>query len=219
MKLFIMSIISSLLLTSYSAPSYSQTTQDKKAQDILKAVSAKYNSLKSMSAQFRIISEDQKQKTSETQSGSLVVKGNKYKLTLKGQDVISDGNTSWTYLKESNEVQVNEIIKNDDAITPANIFTIYEKGFSSKYIGEKKIDNVQIQQIELIPDDAKKTFFKIQIHVNKAEKIITSAKIFERNGTIFSYVIDKFKTNVEAPESMFVFDKSKYPGIEVVDLR
>jgi outer membrane lipoprotein-sorting protein len=219
MKSFMMGVISILLLITNSAPSYSQTRQDKKAQDILKAVSTKYKSLKSMSAQFRIISEDQKQKTSETQSGSLVVKGNKYKLTLKGQDVISDGTTSWTFLKESNEVQVNEIIEKDDAITPANIFTIYEKGFSSKYIGEKKIDNVQVQQIELIPDDPKKTFFKIQIHVNKAEKIITSAKIFERNGTIFSYVIDKFRINVEAPESMFSFDKTKYPGVEVVDLR
>ena len=39
----------------------------------------------------------------------------------------------------------------------------------------------------------------------------------EAKKTVFR--IDKFVPNVPAADAMFIFDKSKYPGVEVVDLR
>lgn len=198
---------------------YSQSAKDPKAQEILKGVSAKYKAMKSLSASFKITSQDQKAKTTDTQSGNLLVKGDKYKLSLKGQEVISDGKTVWTYLKESNEVQVNDAGEKTDGISPTNIFTIYEKGFATKYAGDKKEGTKTLQQIELVPDDTKKGFFKIQLFIDKQDKVIKNAKIFNKNGTNMSYVIDQFKMNADAPDAVFTFDKSKYPGVEEVDLR
>lgn len=198
---------------------FAQPKKDPKAQEILKGVSTRYKSMKSLSASFKVTTLDQKSKTTDTQTGSLTVKGEKYKLTLKGQEVISDAKTIWTYLKESNEVQVNDASEKSEGISPTNIFTIYEKGFSSRYMGEKTEGAITLQQIELVPDDQKKNYFKIQISINKKEKVISSAKIFEKNGTIYTYLIEKFKADAEAPESLFTFDKTKYPGVEVVDLR
>jgi|SRR5688572_13603787 len=197
----------------------SQGTKDPKAQEILNGASAKYKSMKSISASFKIVSQDQKAKTTDTQTGNLVEKGDKYKLSLKGQDVISDGKTIWTFLKESNEVQINEASEKTDGISPTSIFTIYEKGFSTKYMGDKMEGTKSVQQIELVPDDAKKTYFKIQIAIDKKDKVITNAKIFNKNGTNFIYTIEQYKMNAEAPESLFTFDPTKYPGVEVVDLR
>lgn len=215
-KSLLLAIAGSVLFIS---PAISQNQKDPKAQEILKGVSAKYKSMKSLSASFTVITTDQKTKANEKYTGNITVKGEKYRLTLKGQEVISDGKTSWTYLKESNEVQINEVAEKSDAISPTNIFTIYEKGFSTKYIGEKTIENVVYQQIELVPDDAKKPYFKIQLNINKQEKIISTAKVFEKSGNQFTYSIDKFKTNPDAPDTLFSFDTAKYPGVEVVDLR
>ena len=203
----------------FTNPSFSQGTKDPKAQEILKGVSAKYKAMKSLSASFKITTQDQKAKTTDTQTGNLLVKGDKYKLTLKGQEVIADGKTIWTYLKESNEVQINDAGENSDGISPTSIFTIYEKGFATKYVGEKKEGTKMLQQIELIPDDTKKAYFKIQLFIDKQEKVISSAKIFNKNGTNFIYVIEQFKMNPDAPESVFTFDKSKHPDVEIVDLR
>jgi outer membrane lipoprotein-sorting protein len=210
-------IITGFIAFSNSSPG--QGTKDPKAQEILKGVSAKYKAMKSLSASFKITTQDQKAKTTDTQTGTLVSKGEKYKLTLKGQEVISDGKTIWTYLKESNEVQINEAGENSDAISPTSIFTIYEKGFSSKYIGDKKEGTKTLQQIELVPDDTKKSYFKIQLFIDKQDKMISSAKIFNKNGTNFIYAIDQFKMNPETPETLFTFDKTKHPNVEVVDLR
>lgn len=203
----------------YNNPAYTQSSKDPKAQEILKGVSTKYKAMKSISASFKITTQDQKSKTTDTQTGTLLIKGEKYKLTLKGQEVIADGKTIWTFLKESNEVQINDAGENSDGISPTGIFTIYEKGFSTKYLGDKKEGTKNLHQIELVPDDSKKSYFKIQLFIDKQEKIISSAKIFNKNGTNMIYVIEQFKVNPEAPEAMFTFDKSKHPGVEVVDLR
>ena len=74
-------------------PVAAQGQKDPKAQEILKGVSAKYKSMKSLSASFKVTTLDQKAKTTDTQTGTLLVKGEKYKLTLKGQEVISDSKT------------------------------------------------------------------------------------------------------------------------------
>ena len=200
-------------------PAIAQNSKDPKASEILKGVSNKYKSLKSYTASFKVTTLDQKNKTTDSQTGSLTVKGSKYRLIIKGQEVISDGKTVWTYLKESNEVQINDASEKTDAITPTSIFTIYEKGFSSKFMNEAKAGNKTNQIIELVPDDTKRSYFKIQITISKEDKMLSSAKIFDKNGTHLTYSIEKFNANADAPDNLFTFETSKYPGVEVVDLR
>lgn len=208
-----------IIMPALHSPALAQTTKDPKATSILKEVSKKYNSLKSYSANFKVTTIDQQNKTTSIQSGSLTVKGSKYRLAIKGQEVICDGQTVWTYLNESNEVQVNNVSEKSDAITPASIFTIYEKGFSSKYMNEKREGAKTFQMIELVPDDRKKTYFKIQINIDKERKQLASAKIFDKNGSHYLYSIDKFQSDVNTPDSGFTFNEADYPGVEVIDLR
>ncbi len=196
-----------------------QITKDPKAKEILNGVSDQYKTYKSVTADFKIIIEDLKAKSKETQQGTISIKGNMYKLTLSDQEVISDGKTIWTYLKESNEVQMNEPGSKTGAITPDKLFTIYETGFGSRYMGERNIDGKIYQLIELVPEDAKKSFFKIQLQLNKSEKQVSSAKIFQKNGTYITYSIDKFRLNNITNDSLFTFRKEKHPGVEVIDLR
>ncbi|MEP7170610.1 MAG: outer membrane lipoprotein carrier protein LolA [Bacteroidota bacterium] len=192
---------------------------DPKADEILKAVSAKYKSYKTLSARFKLVIDNEKENTKENQTGNIIIKENKYKLMMDGQDVISDGKTTWTFLKEENEVQINDVTVKKDAVTPTSIFTIYEKGFRSKYIGEKTEDGKIVQQIELIPEDAKKPYFKIQLYINKTDKYVTSAKVLNKNGINVFYAVDKFTPDAPAEDPLFTFDKAKHPGVEVVDLR
>jgi outer membrane lipoprotein carrier protein len=212
--------ISFFLITLFTANIYSINAQtDPKADEILKSVSAKYKSYKSLSATFKVVIDNEKEKTKENQTGSITIKESKYKLDMDGQEVISDGKTIWTFLKEENEVQINDATVKKDAITPSSIFTIYEKGFRSKYIGEKTDAGKTIQQIELVPEDPKKPYFKVQLFINKADKYVSSAKVLNKNGINLSYAVDKFTPDAPAEDTLFTFDKAKHPGVEVVDLR
>ena len=197
---------------------FSQT--DKKAQEILNGLSSKYKSLKSLKATFTIVVENQNDKSRQEQSGTLSLKESKYKLQVAGQEIISDGKTRWTFVKDANEIQIDNQKKDENAITPSNIFTIYEKGWLSKYLGEKKIKNITYQNLELIPVDVKtKNVFKVKLAIDKAQKTITSAVIYDKNGSIQTITVNKFTANGANEDAIYIFNSAKYPGSEVVDLR
>src|SRR5256885_1736152 len=109
-----------LILSFFCVSSFAQppgTKQDKKAEDILKGVSTKYNSYKSVKATFVITMENPKDNTKDVQKGTICLKGNKYKLEVAGQDVISDGKTRWTFVKDANEVQIDNLKTDENTIT------------------------------------------------------------------------------------------------------
>ncbi|SMC98404.1 LolA family protein [Pedobacter nyackensis] len=210
-----------LLLVAVGYMHQAQAQTDAKAKTILNAVSKKYRSYAIVKTDFSLIIDQQQANAKETQQGTLYVKANanKYKITMTSQDMISDGKTLWTYLKEEKEVQVTNVNNGDEALNPAKIFTIYEKGFKYLYTGEKKSGAKVYQTIDLTPTDINKSYFKIRLTIDKVAKQIASVLILEKNGNKYTYNVKTFVPNVKVPESTFTFDAKKYPGVEVVDLR
>lgn len=194
---------------------------DAKAKAILNEVSKKYRSYDVVKADFTLIINNQQANAKDTQQGTLYVKANanKYKVSMTTQDMISDGKTLWTYLKEGKEVQVTNVTNSDDALNPAKIFTIYEKGFKYLYTGDSKVGTKVYHTIDLTPTDINKSYFKIRLTIDKVAKQIASALILEKNGNKYTYTVKSFVANAKVPESTFTLDAKKYPGVEVVDLR
>jgi outer membrane lipoprotein-sorting protein len=192
-----------------------------KAKAILAEVSKKYRSYDVIKTEFSYTLENPEAKIKETQSGTLFVKSkvNKYKVVLKGQELISDGKNQWTYLKADKEVQLSEVDNSADALNPAKLFTIYEKGFKSLYTNDTKVNGKMVHNIDLSPTDTKRSFFKVKLQIDKLSKQIVNAVIFDKNGNRYTYSIKTFTPNIKVPESTFAFDSKLYPGVEVVDLR
>ena len=199
-----------------------QAQEDIKAKTILDELSAKTKSYSSITAVFSYNLENKASKTNETQEGKLFVKGNKYKLEIAGQEVISDGKTVWTYLREANEVQINNPpdASAQDAVNPANLFTIYETGFQSKFDCEKVDGKKTFQHINLYPKDPKKkSYHTVKLTIDKQAKEITNIKVLGKDGNDYTYSVRNFTPNQILKDDIFSFDKTKYPKIEVVDLR
>ncbi|WP_080237227.1 LolA family protein [Spirosoma rigui] len=202
-----------MLLT---VPAFAQ--KDKRAQDILDAMSKKYKSLKSYQAAFTYASVGAGAK--ESYKGDLTVKNEKFRLVLGGQEVFTDGKTMSTYIKESNEVNVQDYDKNETSeLNPTQIYTIYKRGFDYKYLKEQKQNGRTLEVIELTPNRQKSPIATVQISVDKADKSVRNWLIVNKDGKRTTYTITKFTPNANVPDSYFVFDKGKYPGVEVVDLR
>lgn len=192
-----------------------------KAKAILAEVSKKYRSYDVIKTEFSYTLENPEAKIKEVQAGTLFVKSklNKYKVILKGQELISDGKSQWTYLRADKEVQVSEVDNSADALNPAKLFTIYEKGFKSLYTNDTKVNGKMVHNIDLSPTDTKRSFFKVKLQIDKLNKQIVNAIIFDKNGNRYTYSIKTFTPNIKVPESTFAFDAKLYPGVEVVDLR
>jgi outer membrane lipoprotein-sorting protein len=198
--------------------SMSMIAQNKKADEIIDKVSSKANSFESFKIDFifEMVSPDSDAK--DVNKGTLFVKGEKYQLDIAGQLVICDGETIWTYLKDADEVQINTVEEEEGSITPSNIFTFYTDNYKSKFIKEENIDGKTIQQIELKPIEDR-NYAKVDLFVDEKEHMLTKVMIFDKNGGTITYTIDKFQSNLPAPDSEFTFKKADYPGVEVIDMR
>jgi outer membrane lipoprotein-sorting protein len=212
-------LIGALIIVGSGVTAFAQS--EVKAKEILAEVSKKYRTYDVIKTEFSYTLENPQAKIKETQSGTLFVRSkvNKYKVILKGQELISDGKNQWTYLKADKEVQLSEVDNSSDALNPAKIFTIYEKGFKSVYTNDTKLNGKTLHNIDLTPLDAKRSFFKVRLQIEKLSKQITNAVIFDKNGNKYTYTIKTFMPNVKVPESTFAFDSKLYPGVELVDLR
>ncbi|MFC0773176.1 LolA family protein [Terrimonas alba] len=193
---------------------------DPAAKQVLDAVSAKFKTFSSVQAGFAYKVENAAGKALSNKSGTVWMKGNKYKVSFGGQDIFSDGKTVWNYDKNSNEVTINNIDASGSTLTPQKLFTnFYDKDFLYLLNGEKKVGSKTLQEIEMTPTDKSKAFHKVYLQVDKAAKTIYSTKVLENGGNRYTYTVSTMKTNAPLADNQFVFDKSKYPGVEVVDLR
>ena len=213
MKYLLLTIIQVSLF--FGAPA-----QDKKAEQILDAMSAKYKSLKTFNANFTYGVEGANAKLTNVFTGNVIVKGNKFKLKTAGQEIFNNGKELYRFVKETKEVNISELNTNDENdFSPTKIYTIYKKGYKYAFKEEKKIGGQTYEVVELSPTTTKANVAKIQITVNKKDKSIKTWKVWDKSGKRTVFRIDKFFPNVAASDAGFNFDKKKYPGVEVVDLR
>jgi outer membrane lipoprotein-sorting protein len=158
----------------------------------------------------------------ERNEGTIKLKGQKYVVDLPdiGVKVFSDGKTLWNYMEDGNQVTISNLEDGgSELMDPSSVFTIYEKGFQSKYVGEKTIGTEIVHQIELFPDSEEHEVSKILLSVGKSDKMIKSALLYGTDGNIYGIEVKKMDTQTELPDSYFLFNASDYGDVEIIDFR
>ncbi len=202
------------VLTAFAGYTFAQTSKAK-ATAILDAMSKKYATIPSFNANFTYNTEG----TKENYKGDVTVKGRKFKLKLAGQEIFNNEKIVSTYVRESNEVNITNFDPAEEGINPAKIYTLYKKGYKYNFIEEVKAGAETHEVVELIPEKAGGQVAKIRITVNKIDKAVRSWKVFNRDGKKQNFKIEKFAVIKGISDTFFTFEKAKYPGVEVVDLR
>jgi len=216
-----------ILLATATTSAFAQ--KDAQAKTILSQVSQKYRSYNTTKSDFVISIQNPQAGVNQTQNGTLYTqtKVDKYKLSIYAnaaktalvQEITSDGKTQWTYMPKEKEVQVNDANNSAEAMNPAQLFTMYEKGYKYLYTGLQNQAGKSYQTVELTPTDAKQNIFKIKLLIDKTKKQIYSAQLFDKNGNRYNYVIKSFTPNSKIAADGFTYNPKSHPGVEVVDLR
>lgn len=196
--------------------------QDAKAKEILEKVTKTTQSLASLDAKFSFEMDNKAENIKDKSVGSILLKGKKYKLSIPqmGLQVTCDGQTIWTYMVNSNEVTVANLDEStDELMDPAKIFTIYEKGFNYKFLGEAVDNGAPVYNIELTPQKPSGDIQKIKLMIDKQKMLIHGAIMTGKDGNIINVIVTQLKTDGVYTDADFVFDSKKYKGIEVVDMR
>lgn len=209
-----------LILCVLTLSFHSQAQGDAKAKSILDKVSAKVKMLKSLKANFSITITGAKGGKPQTKKGNVAMKGDRYFVSLSGQEIYCDAKTIWTYMKESNEVQISSFDPKENSFTPSKLFTnFYDKEYTYKYSGASTLGTKKVDIITLTPTNKGKQYTKVELMVDQLTSVVAGGKMYEKNGNVYAYTVTGYTPNPVLADNLFIFNAKKYPGVEVVDLR
>jgi len=193
---------------------------DPRAKALLDALSKQYKSYHSIKATFKLQVINPDGKVADQRTGQAILQGNAYHIQIGGQELISDGTTTWNYSKETNEVQINRYSPDNSLISPTRLFTnFYDQDFLYRLMPDTREKGKVFQHIEMTPFDKSKSFFRVDLTIDKAKKQIVKAEIYDKSGVRYIYSIVQFTPNVKVSNQTFTFNPKFHPGVNVVDLR
>lgn len=221
-NLVVLALIGGAFTFSMAEATPSATSVKATESDLLQKVSAVYKGYKTIRADFTFAYfQNEQDLIGRTEEGRLLLDqtNGKYRISTSSQVLISDGVVQWAVLKDAEEVQVTEASSQNGSITPLNVFSFFDKGYTIQSLGAESNGGMALSVIELTPEDRRKTYSKIKLRINKSNNQIVDVTVFDKNNSRYRYTIRQLKANDPIAAKEFVFDPAEFPGMEIVDLR
>jgi outer membrane lipoprotein carrier protein len=197
-------------------------TSDPAAKKVLDKIRKKYETYKTFEAAFTLTVEVPGE-AKDVQKGVVGQEGDKFRLEMPQQVIVNDTKTTWVYLKNNNEVQINDSEpSSSDAgfLTPKELLRRYQKGDYLYAITDKTTEGSKVLTlIEFKPKDKKSEYSKIRLAIDEKAGTIQSIKAFGKDNSRYTFSITRFSPDKALAAGYFSFDAKKYPGVKVEDLR
>ncbi len=213
-----------------SANLFAQENQYRAAQDsdpaarkLVESIRKKYDAYETLSADFRLAIALPNQPV-ETQKGSVSRQGDLVRFRLGNQEGIITADAAYIVLHDSKEVQINDLPDPGEmtgVLTPQTLFSFYEgDNYVLSIQGDDYVEGRHLTNIELKPVDRNNSdFTKLRLLVDRKTEEITSVKAMTRDGSSYTFFLDKTNGNPKLASTTFTFDKKDFPGYHVEDLR
>jgi len=207
------------LIACISFFTFATAQKDTKAKELLDKSSAALAQAGDMYAYFTLTIKDGINKTSQSFDGTIQMKGNKFKIDTPDRNIYFDGKTQWVYDKSYEEVSISEPTGEEiQALNPKLIFSVYKNNSNLKYVGTKTdIKMRKVQEVSIFPKKGEIT--QINVQINNADYFPVMFHIFYKNKIENIIYINKYQTNQNFSDDLFVFDKKQFPNAEIIDLR
>ena len=198
---------------------YATAQKDTKAREILDKSSAALTQAGDIYAYFSLNIKDGINKTSQSFDGTIQMKGNKFKIDTPDHNIYFDGKTQWFYEKATEEVTISKPTGDEiQALNPKSIFSIYKKNSNSQYVGVKTdIKMRKVQEVNISPQKGDIT--QITVQINSTDYFPVMFHIFYNNKIENIISINKYQTNQNFSDNLFVFDTKQHPNVSINDLR
>lgn len=181
--------------------------KDKQAEDILNRTADALKKAEGIRATF-----------GGTSNGTLLLKGERFYLNSGGIQSWFDGKTQWSYLENSEEVNIsNPTAEELQTINPYALLSIYKNGYNYRYAGAKNRNGKQGYEVVLKPEK-NQDIASITLFVSKAYQPLY-IKVEQSNKSVNEIIVTSYRTDLLFDDTTFKFDKKKFPNVEVIDLR
>lgn len=188
---------------------------DQQSEAALKKVAKSFAGYGSYEVKFTVSA-----KGMGSMSGNYFVSGNKYRIKLQKQEHFSDGVNRYEVYTADKEIVIDDIDTDSRNLfnNPTRAFEFAPDEFYSKWLGEKEVNRVKANVVELTPRSDKYGGGVILLYLATATGMPVAVD-YNYQGEEISIAIDKIIPLTSPDRSMFVFDPAQYGDYEVIDFR
>ncbi len=179
--------------------------------DLLDRLRMRYETTEALRARFTQTAGE------ATMQGTLVLRGDAYRIETPDQVLVTDGTTSWVYAKADGQVLVNDAVADETTFSPADFFTHYPDRFDLRPDSSEVRGGVRYDVLRLTPKSRDAFLREVRLWVRAADTLPTRVEITDGNGTRVEF--DLYDVEVNPPLRGDLFRFVPPPGAEVVDLR
>ncbi len=186
------------------------------AQCLLKKTLDKMSSYKNFKSDLSYSMVNKQNNIHEKKTGTILVEGDKFRIEIMGQIIISDGKDMWTVIKDSKEVMLSTLDPNDPSnVSPTKILEEYSDYKAKFERGQRR----RTLKTLLLTSRKKATFDKVTIVIDASRFLVKRFSLYDNDGNVFTYNIYNFKANINFPKGTFTYNPREFPGYELEDMR
>ena len=196
---------------------YVSGQNDPQAIKILDKFSANALGAPSVSMKFKLVTLDQAENSYDSLDGSIILNKDNYRIELPDNIIWFNGETSWSYLPVEKEVTITNADKNDNSFQnhPSQIFSMYKSGYKCRLIDEESESYI----IDLYPEDIKSDILRVRLTIGKSNTNLQSLEYKKRDGIVITLIIQEYDLKIKPGPETFVFQRSKFKGVDIIDMR
>jgi len=188
------------------------------SEKILSKLQNKYESVKDITVTFTQEVTFGISKMRQKIEGTIrIKKGNKYRIELEKQTIVTDGKTVWSHSHINNQVIVDKFKDDPKSLSPDHVLINVPKNYNSIFIGNETLLDKKTSIVKLTPKDDKSLVKFMKVWVDLDEYLMRKIEIVDVSDNVNIYIIKSIKLNTGIPDDTFLFEVPK--GVEKVDLR
>ena len=179
------------------------------AKSVLDKAATEYRKCASVNVTFEVAA------SGDTDNGTILLQGNKFLTKLSNTTTWFDGKTMWSYVKDNEEVNVTEPKSTQLAkMNPYAFIDMYKKGYDVAFGSNTKA----YYEVVLTSTNAKNSIQKAIIRINRMNYQPMYIMMGGSKADI-EIKVTSYKKGKKQADSVFKFNKKKYPNAEIIDLR
>ena len=221
MKISYLYIILSIFFLPVTGQKEPVLGQDPLAEPILDKLAVLFSSDNASHIEFRYEVESKAENYKMEDYGSVIIKGNNYKLKTEDVEVFYNGKKMWTYSPVNEEVYVSTPDpENMDQmmIVPFILLNDYKNYFKYRLKGEIQVNSKIFYEVDLYPIDLNSSYSIIRIQTEKSTGRLHSFLLQQKNGMSYTIFITELIAKVKISPDTFEWNKNLYPSVLIIEL-
>ncbi|MBD3274833.1 MAG: hypothetical protein GF372_05950 [Candidatus Marinimicrobia bacterium] len=201
------------------AVSFVSTLMAQSVNEVINNVQEQVNTDQPLRVEFQQIFEWKLTGKVDSVAGEMVLKGlDKFRITTPDQEIVSNGNTMWTYSRLENQVIIDKIRRDSQSLMPRDVLFKYPEQYETEiWRRDAVVGEQEAIAIRMTPNSQDEFLQETVVWVSQEDWKPLKVQITDLNDNKTVYVITSISIDDSIQETAFTFNPEQ--SMEIIDVR